>query len=167
MSALLTLDRVSKRYGALTVVDAVSFSVAPGEALGVIGPNGAGKSTIFNLITGDVPADSGRITFEGAAIGSLPPHARCQAGIGRTYQIPHPFAKMTVFENLLVGAAFGARRGEHLPVAYYAPPHIVHDYHAYHLDRPPHGHHWVRVGRDAVLAAITTGIVLDTLHNHF
>jgi len=109
---LLTLDDVSKRFGALTVDDKVSFSVAPGEALGVIGPNGAGKSTIFNLITGDVPADSGRITFAGAAIGGLPPHARCQAGIGRTYQIPHPFAGMTVFENMLVGAAFGARRRE-------------------------------------------------------
>ena len=58
-------------------------------------------------------------------------------------------------------------RGEHLPVAYYAPPHIVYDYDAYHLGRPPHGHHWVRVGRDAVLAAITTGIVLDAVHNHF
>jgi branched-chain amino acid transport system ATP-binding protein len=109
---LLALDGVSKRYGALTVVDGVSFAVAPGETLGVIGPNGAGKSTIFNLITGDAPADAGRITFEGASIGGLPPHARCQAGIGRTYQIPHPFAKMTVFENLLVGAAFGARQRE-------------------------------------------------------
>ena len=59
------------------------------------------------------------------------------------------------------------RRGEHLPVAYYAPPHIVHDYGAYHLGRPPHGHHWVRVGRDAVLAAITTGIVLDAVYDHF
>ena len=112
MEPLLALDNVSKRFGALTVVEGVSFSVAPGEALGIIGPNGAGKSTIFNLITGDVPADQGRITFEGASIGSLPPHARCQAGIGRTYQIPHPFANMTVFENLLVGAAFGARRRE-------------------------------------------------------
>jgi branched-chain amino acid transport system ATP-binding protein len=112
VAPLLTLEDVSKRFGALTVVDGVSFSVAPGETLGIIGPNGAGKSTIFNLITGDVPADAGRITFEGAAIGTLPPHARCQAGIGRTYQIPHPFAKMTVFENLLVGAAFGARQSE-------------------------------------------------------
>jgi branched-chain amino acid transport system ATP-binding protein len=112
VAPLLTLEDVSKRFGALTVVDKVSFSVAPGETLGIIGPNGAGKSTIFNLVTGDVPADSGRITFEGASIGTLPPHARCRAGIGRTYQIPHPFAKMTVFENLLVGAAFGARRSE-------------------------------------------------------
>lgn len=79
------LDRVSKRYGALTVVDEVSFSVAAGEALGVIGPNGGGKSTIFNLITGDVAADAGRIIFADAAIGGLPPHVRCQAGIGRTY----------------------------------------------------------------------------------
>jgi len=112
VAALLTLDNVSKRYGALTVVDRLGFALAPGEALGIIGPNGAGKSTIFNLITGDVAADAGRIDFDGADVGGLPPHVRCHAGIGRTYQIPHPFGKMTVFENLLVGATFGGRRRE-------------------------------------------------------
>lgn len=59
------------------------------------------------------------------------------------------------------------RRGEHLPVAYYAPPHIVHDYHVHHLHRPPHGYHWVRVDRDAVLAAIASGVVLDVIYNRF
>lgn len=109
---LLRLDNVSKRYAALTVVDGMSLSVTPGEAVGVIGPNGAGKSTLFNLITGDVSADAGAVIFDGADIGHLPPHSRCQIGIGRTYQIPHPFTKMTVFENLLVGAAFGSRLRE-------------------------------------------------------
>jgi len=112
MAELLRLDQASKRYGALTVVDNVDLFVADGEAVGVIGPNGAGKSTMFNLITGDAPIDAGRVVFDGRDVGHLPPHARCHAGIGRTYQIPHPFAKMTVFENLLVGAAFGNRRRE-------------------------------------------------------
>jgi branched-chain amino acid transport system ATP-binding protein len=109
---LLALTDVSKRFGALTVVDQLTFSVEAGEAVGIIGPNGAGKSTTFNLITGDVPADAGEIMFGGASMLRLPPHVRCHSGIGRTYQIPQPFAKMTVFENLLVGAAFGARRRE-------------------------------------------------------
>ena len=73
----------------------------------MIGPNGAGKSTMFNLITGDVRADAGRVVFDGTDITRLPPHARSRIGIGRSYQIPHPFANMSVFENLLVGAIFG------------------------------------------------------------
>lgn len=107
--SLLTIDRVSRRFGALTVVDQLSFAVAPGEALGIIGPNGAGKSTLFNLITGDLAVDEGTVVFDGADVSSLSPHARCRAGVGRTYQIPHPFSKMTVFENLLVGATFSHR----------------------------------------------------------
>jgi branched-chain amino acid transport system ATP-binding protein len=79
----------------------------------VIGPNGAGKTTLFNLITGDVAPDAGRVLFAGTDITGMAPHARTQLGIGRTYQIPHPFANMTVFENLLVGAIFGARQTEH------------------------------------------------------
>jgi len=111
-SPLLELDHVSKRYGALKVTDDLSLSLAPGEALGVLGPNGAGKSTMFNLITGDVRPDAGTVRFDGADITALPPSARCQRGIGRSYQVPHPFAGMTVFENLLVGALFGARLAE-------------------------------------------------------
>ena len=109
---LLELVEVSKRYGALTVADRLSLAVGDGEALGVIGPNGAGKSTMFNLITGDVRADAGAIRFAGGDVTALAPHLRCRRGIGRSYQIPHPFAKMTVFENLLVAAIYGARRGE-------------------------------------------------------
>jgi branched-chain amino acid transport system ATP-binding protein len=80
--------------------------------LGVIGPNGAGKTTVFNLIGGDVRADAGRVRFLGEDITGLPPHQRCRRGIGRSYQIPHPFGGMTVFENLLVAAAFGGGLGE-------------------------------------------------------
>jgi branched-chain amino acid transport system ATP-binding protein len=108
MGALLELQSVSKHYGSLKVTDDLSFSLAEGEALGVLGPNGAGKSTMFNLITGDVRPDAGRITYDGADIAGLAPSARCRKGIGRSYQVPHPFAGMTVFENLLVGAMFGA-----------------------------------------------------------
>ncbi|MFM9968658.1 MAG: ABC transporter ATP-binding protein [Burkholderiales bacterium] len=112
MTVLLALDGVYKSYGALKVADAITLDVAEGEALGVIGPNGAGKSTLFNLITGDVAPDSGRVRFAGADITAMPAHRRSRLGIGRSYQIPHPFANMTVFENLLVGGIFGAGRGE-------------------------------------------------------
>jgi branched-chain amino acid transport system ATP-binding protein len=107
VTTLLEIDRVTKRYGALMVADKLSLAVGDREALGVVGPNGAGKTTMFNLITGDVAPNEGRILFEGTDITSMPPHARCRIGIARSYQIPHPFAKMTVFENLLVGAMFG------------------------------------------------------------
>lgn len=109
---LLQLDQVSKSYGALKVTDNLSFTLKEGEALGVLGPNGAGKSTMFNLITGDVRPDLGRVCYQGNDITSLSASARCQLGIGRSYQVPHPFSGMTVFENLLVGAKFGARLGD-------------------------------------------------------
>ena len=104
---LLRLDSVSKSFGALKVVDAISLSVDAGETLGIVGPNGAGKTTLFNLISGDLRVDSGAVRFAGREITSLPPHRRCRAGLGRTYQIPQPFGAMTVFENLLVAASFG------------------------------------------------------------
>jgi branched-chain amino acid transport system ATP-binding protein len=112
MPVLLELAAVSKSYGALKATDNLSLTVAEGEALGVIGPNGAGKSTMFNLITGDVAPDGGRVIFAGTDITALPAHARSRLGIGRSYQIPQPFTNMTVFENLLVGAIFGGRQRE-------------------------------------------------------
>jgi branched-chain amino acid transport system ATP-binding protein len=107
MTVLLELNRISKSYGALKAVDTVSLGVENGEALAVIGPNGAGKTTLFNLITGDVAPSGGRVVFDGADMTAMAPHARSRLGIGRSYQIPHPFANMSVFENLLVGAIFG------------------------------------------------------------
>jgi branched-chain amino acid transport system ATP-binding protein len=107
MPVLLELNEVSKSYGALKAVDTVSLAVDSGEALAVIGPNGAGKTTLFNLITGDVAPSGGRIVFAGADMTAMPPHGRSRLGISRSYQIPHPFANMSVFENLLVGAIFG------------------------------------------------------------
>jgi branched-chain amino acid transport system ATP-binding protein len=109
---ILSLTDVCKSFGALTVADHVSFELAEGEALGIIGPNGAGKSTLFNLITGNLAVDAGTIRFDGTEITRMPPMRRCHAGLGRTFQIPQPFEKLTVFENLLVGAAFGSNRSE-------------------------------------------------------
>ena len=109
---LLALDAVSKSYGALKVTDAVSFSVQQGQTLGVLGPNGAGKTTLFNLISGDVRPNAGRVRYEGRDITMLAPHQRCRAGIGRSYQVPHPFANMSVFENLVTAACFGAQQHE-------------------------------------------------------
>ncbi len=110
--AILELNGVSKSFGALKVADQISFSVEEGEALGIIGPNGAGKSSLFNLITGNLLADSGSINFRGSDITQTPPMARCLSGMGRTFQIPQPFEKMSVFENLLVAGAFGSRQSE-------------------------------------------------------
>ena len=104
---LLTHENLSKRYGALVVTDAVSLSVQRGEILGILGPNGAGKTTLFNLIAGTVRPDQGRVNFKGLDISQLDAAARCKLGISRSFQVPHPFNGMTVFENILVGAAFG------------------------------------------------------------
>ncbi len=109
---ILALTDVTKSFGALTVADAVAFELGRGEALGIIGPNGAGKSTLFNLITGNIPVDGGRIVFDGADVTQAPPMQRCLMGIGRTFQIPQPFVKLSVFENLLVAGAFGSRKRE-------------------------------------------------------
>ena len=110
--SLLVLDGVSKRYGGQPVIDGLGFEVGAGEALGIIGPNGAGKTTLFNIIAGDVRPDAGRVGFAGRDITGWSPARLCRAGIGRSYQIPHPFAGMTVFENVLVGATCGAGLSE-------------------------------------------------------
>ncbi|MBS0352929.1 MAG: ABC transporter ATP-binding protein [Proteobacteria bacterium] len=109
---LLRVDNVSKSYGTLKVTRDVSFSVEEGQTLGILGPNGAGKTTLFNLISGDVRVDAGSVTFAGQDVSALRPHQRCRAGIGRSYQVPHPFGNMTVFENLVTAACFGARLSE-------------------------------------------------------
>ncbi|MFM0627203.1 ABC transporter ATP-binding protein [Paraburkholderia xenovorans] len=113
MNAVLRLTGVSKRYGALQVTDDISFAVERGETYGILGPNGAGKTTLFNLVSGDVRPDQGSVEFDGADVNHLPPHRRCVAGIGRSYQVPRPFGGMTVFENLLVGATFGGELTGH------------------------------------------------------
>ena len=112
MAAHLVLDGVRKSFGALRVVDGVSFQVEQGETLGILGPNGAGKTTLFNLISGDLRADAGAIVLRGQDITRHAPHRRCRLGIGRSYQIPLPWGAMTVFENLVAAASFGAGQAE-------------------------------------------------------
>ena len=114
---IIELDNVSKRYGPLQVTDQVSLSVGAGEALGIIGPNGAGKTTIFNLIAGTILPDSGTVRFDGADVTSIPARRRCHRGVGRSFQIPHPFVGMTTYENVLVGATFGGRVTERVGAA--------------------------------------------------
>ncbi|SEA77104.1 ABC transporter ATP-binding protein [Variovorax sp. YR216] len=109
---LLALHAVSKSYGALKVTDDISLAVTEGETLGILGPNGAGKTTLFNLISGDARVDAGRVEYEGHDVTALKPHQRCHAGIGRSYQVPQPFGNMTVFENLVTAACFGAQERE-------------------------------------------------------
>jgi branched-chain amino acid transport system ATP-binding protein len=107
MTTALETQGLRKSFGGVSVIDDLSISVENGEALGIVGPNGAGKTTWFNLITGAVHADAGKVIFEGRDITRLSRHERCRVGIGRTFQIPKPFSGMTVFENILVGATHG------------------------------------------------------------
>jgi len=112
MTDILKVNHLTKEFGRLRAVDDLSFEVREGEILGVMGPNGAGKTTVFNLLTGVFKPDEGSILFNGKDITHESPAKRCHRGMGRTYQIPRPFDKMTVFENLLVGAVHGGKLSE-------------------------------------------------------
>jgi branched-chain amino acid transport system ATP-binding protein len=109
---MLELKGVSKAFGAIVVADRNDLALSSGETLGVIGPNGAGKSTLFNLITGMLRPDSGRVILDGRDITDLAPEDRCRAGIGRSFQMPLPFDHLSVFENLSVAALFGGGMGQ-------------------------------------------------------
>jgi len=105
---LLSLDRVGKRFGRVVVADELTFAVRTGEAVGIVGPNGAGKTSLFGLLSGELRPDVGTIRYAGRPLGGLGPADRVRLGIGRTYQVPRPFEHMTVFENVLTGAVYGA-----------------------------------------------------------
>ncbi len=109
---ILELRQLDKCFGKVVIADKIDLGLADGEGLGIIGPNGAGKSTLFNLITGDLRPDGGDIRLSGQSVVGLKPYQRCRLGIGRSYQIPHPFGKMTVFENILTAAVFGGATGQ-------------------------------------------------------
>jgi len=100
---LLQSHELTISFGGLTAVDRLSLAVEKGSVLGIIGPNGSGKTTFFNLVTGAYAPDSGKVIFEGKDITGLRPHRIAQLGIGRTFQIPAPFSKMTVLGNVMVG----------------------------------------------------------------
>jgi branched-chain amino acid transport system ATP-binding protein len=99
---VLRLDGVCKRFGGIVVADDISLSIAAGEILGLIGPNGAGKTSLFNLISGVVQPDAGRIFLDGERIDTIPVHRRARAGIARTWQHMRLFHSMTVLENLMI-----------------------------------------------------------------
>ena len=104
MTALLSLERVSKRFRGLVAVDGVSFDVPEGSLFAVIGPNGAGKTTLFNMIAGAMAPDAGSIVFAGAPIDGLTSDAVCRRGIARTFQLVRPFAGLSVEDNVIIGA---------------------------------------------------------------
>ena len=110
MAALLDVAGLRKRFGAIVVADDVTFSLEPGHCLGMIGPNGAGKRSVFHLIAGTIAPDGGTIRFEGRDLGRVPAHLRARRGIVRAFQIPQPFPHLTVYENVLAAASFGAGR---------------------------------------------------------
>jgi branched-chain amino acid transport system ATP-binding protein len=107
MTALLAIDGLTKKFGGLRAVEALSFTVEDGEILGLIGPNGAGKSTLFNLINGVFPVNAGRIVFRGVDITGAAPYRIARRGLARTHQIVQPLLGMSVLENCTVGACFG------------------------------------------------------------
>src|ERR1700734_3046103 len=104
---LLELDGVTKRFGQVVIAEDLSLAVGAGDTVGIVGPNGAGKTSLFGLISGDLAPDAGAVQFAGRTVTRLDAAGRCRLGVGRTYQVPRPFADMTVFENLLVAAQQG------------------------------------------------------------
>jgi branched-chain amino acid transport system ATP-binding protein len=108
--AVLVVSGLKKRFGGFTAVNNVSFKVERGEILGLIGPNGSGKSTIFNMLSGTLPPTAGRIEFDGEEIAGAAPHRIINRGIGRTFQIPRPFHRLTLFENVALAGYFGQGR---------------------------------------------------------
>jgi branched-chain amino acid transport system ATP-binding protein len=107
---VLVVEGLVKRFGGFTAVNNVSFRVAQGEILGLIGPNGSGKSTIFNMLSGTFQPSAGSMKFAGVEISGLAPHRIINRGIGRTFQIPRPFHRLTMFENVALAGYFGQGR---------------------------------------------------------
>ena len=112
MSALLEVANLNKHFGGLHAVKDVSFSIEPGEIVGILGPNGAGKTTLYNLLTGFIAPDPGAtVLFEGSSLLGVAPHRIAAHGISRTFQLCRPFIGMSVLENVIVGA-LGSKRGQ-------------------------------------------------------
>ena len=112
MDNILIVDNLHAAYGKFKVLHSLSFEVEEGQVLGIIGPNGAGKTTLMNVICGLLNPYEGKIVFDGHDITNKRPDECCKLGIGRTYQIPKPFERLSVFENVLAGSAYGTGRSE-------------------------------------------------------
>jgi len=104
---LLQVEKIIKSFGGLMALCEVNFEIHQGEIFGVIGPNGSGKTTLFNVITGFLKADRGKVTFRGKDITGLPPHQICRQGIARIFQLVKPFHQLTTLQNVMVGRAYG------------------------------------------------------------
>ena len=107
---MLEVAGLVKRFGGFTAVNNVSFRVEQGEILGLIGPNGSGKSTIFNMLSGTLPPTAGSIRFQGREIAGHTPHRIINQGIGRTFQIPRPFRRLSLFDNVVLAGFYGQGR---------------------------------------------------------
>ncbi len=114
MAAYLECAGVTKRFGGVTALSRINISVQQHEIVGLIGPNGSGKTTLFNVVSGLLRPQEGRVVFEGRDITGLPSHAICRLGIARTYQIVRPFATLTVLDNVVVASMFGRRHEGHI-----------------------------------------------------
>jgi len=116
MSALLHVSGLSKRFGGFTALQDIELEVQPGERLGLIGPNGSGKSTLVNCICGTLHNETGSVRFAGEGLDGLTAHARTRRGLARSFQLPRPFASLTLAENLRIPIlyAVNARSGHHL-----------------------------------------------------
>ncbi len=101
---MLELEAVTKRFGGLTAVREVTLQARPAEIVGIIGPNGAGKTTLFNVISGFLVPEAGRVRFDGRDVTGLPPHRICALGLTRTFQLVKPFGHLSVLDNILIGA---------------------------------------------------------------
>ena len=108
--ALLEVEGLSRSFGGVAAVRDVSFAVEAGEIVGLMGPNWSGKTTLFNLITGSLAPDAGRVRLDGVETTGLSPHRICAKGIARTFQLVHPFPGLTALENVLVGQLYGRKR---------------------------------------------------------
>lgn len=107
---MISVEGLSKRFGGFTAVHQVSFAIEKGEIVGLIGPNGSGKSTIFNMLSGTLVPNAGSIRFEGREIAGQAPHRIVNLGIGRTFQIPRPFRRLSIVENVALAGFFGQGR---------------------------------------------------------
>jgi len=112
MDSVLRISGVSKRFGGFAALSDVSIEIAPGERFGLIGPNGSGKTTLINCVSGLLHNDTGSIVFDGEEVSALPAYQRTRRGIARSFQIPRPFATMSVLENLIVPLQYVAHLGE-------------------------------------------------------
>jgi branched-chain amino acid transport system ATP-binding protein len=115
MAALLTVERLSKRFGGFVALDGIDLAVEPGERLGLIGPNGSGKSTLVNCLCGTLRNETGSVTFDGRAMNGLSAHQRTRLGMARSFQLPKPFTSMTLADNVRVPLLYtvNARHGQH------------------------------------------------------